>query len=501
MRFIFVTFQDNTDIIGVKYLHAYILANGYDSSILLLPNDYPQNIQAAVDYIKDLHPDAIGLSAMSYEFQRANYFAYALREKIVSCPIIFGGIHATADPESCLGVADIVVRGEGEETLLDLLRVLNRGNNEELAKIKGIVLKERDKIINTGVRHPVQFLNELPYPRHLPESMFVVDKRKIRSIKYADMYKRYARYQGTFVSIATSRGCPFACNYCSNSMLKSYYGQVSIRIRSVESVIDEISREISDFKDILYVNFTDDCFMMHDWEWILDFCKRYKKEVGIPFVARSTPKHTDKEKMALLKDAGLGWIFMGLQTGSDRINQEVYGRYTTAEEFLKAAEVISRLRISPWYDVIVDNPYETEDDYLQTIDVLLRTARPFEISLFSLDFFPGTELLRRTKQDKIPIPVLGSKSYTQPEFTLINCFIRMSAVFPSILVKMLVRKRKTVIFRMLTVILYGPAMFLEAWTYMWLVYQSNDFKFIRTLRVIKAFFSRSIDKLLLRKIA
>ena len=125
MRVIFVSFQENSDVIGLKYLHAYIRSKGYDSSILLVPNTKPANVKAAIDYIIKCKPNVLCFSAMTYEIQRAKDFANVVRNRSGGCPIIFGGIHATSSPEDCLSVCDIVVRGEGEETLLELLGILD----------------------------------------------------------------------------------------------------------------------------------------------------------------------------------------------------------------------------------------------------------------------------------------------------------------------------------------------------------------------------------------
>lgn len=501
MKVIFVSFQDNTDIIGVKYLHAYIVSKGYDSSILLVPNYKPHNIKTAVDYIVKNKPDAICFSAMSYEFKMAKDFANILKGHFNGCPVIFGGIHATADPESCLDIADIVVRGEGEDTLLALLQLFQNGTIDNIDQVKSIVFKHNGRIVHTSNRGPIHDLNALPYPRHLPDSMFVVHQGRIRSVKESIMYKRYARYQGVFLTITSSRGCPFSCNYCCNSLLKSLYGKSSIRTRSVESVIDEIVKEIHDFDNVLYVNFQDDCFITHSLDWIEEFSREYLKEVNIPFVVRSTPKHINKEKMMYLRKAGLRWLFMGLQTGSDRINREVYGRYATSDDFLKGAKIVSDLKISPWYDVILDNPYETEEDHLETINVLLRTPRPFQLGLFSLDYFPGTQLWQRVLKDKIPIPELGAKSYMQPEAKMINHYIRMCATLPPVFVRLLVSIRKTLLGKLIGLGFYLITLILEPFMYVWLVYNSNDFKLIRTIKVVKAFYLRSINKLFLRKIA
>jgi len=282
-------------------------------------------------------------------------------------------------------------------------------------------------------------------------------------------------------------------------MLKSLYGKQNVRKRGAEWVIDEIAQEVRDFGDILYVNFQDDCFMMHSTEWIANFSKWYSRQIGVPFAVRATPRNTNREKWDLLKQAGLRWVFMGLQTGSDRINREVYGRRMSSEGFLRVANIISELKLSPWYDVILDNPYEKEVDHLQTINTLLRTPRPFQLQLFSLDYFPGTELRRKAMKDNIPIPEIGMKSYTKPERKMINLYIRMSSTLSPRIVRFLIRIRRTMPGKILGLGFYGLSLLLEPFIYSHLVHKSNDFKILRTTKVIRKFSWTMIKKVFLRK--
>ena len=92
-------------------------------------------------------------------------------------------------------------------------------------------------------------------------------------------------------------------------------------------------------------------------------------------------------------------IMMGLQSGSDRVNKEVYNRPITSETFLNAARLVKSLGVDAYYDIILDNPYETEEDVLKTLDVILRAPKPFQLQLFSLCLYQGTQLHERAKKD------------------------------------------------------------------------------------------------------
>lgn len=509
-RVLFVCFQENTDVIGVKYLDAVLRAEGHDSGILLIPNRDPRNVAGALAHVEAFHPDILGLSAMSYEFQQARAFGLELRKRFPKTPVIMGGIHATTDPVSCLEFCDIAVRGEAEETLVDLLplltgreRVLGPGADDDpwsgLDGVAGIVYLRGGRPHYTPVRQPIDDLDRLPSIEHLPQSMQVMHKGAAYPVDDPRIVKKYLRYQGTFLSVVSSRGCPFSCRYCCNSALKSLYGRTKVRPRSVHLVVDEIAREVKKSGRILYVNLQDDCFLMHRTEWLAEFARRYKAEVGIPFVVRTTPRHITREKLALLKDAHLRWVFIGMQTGSDRINREIYGRSVTAEQFRQARTVVAESDVSLWVDVILDNPYETEADHLETIQLLLDIERPYQLDIFSLDYFPGTELYDQVHADGIPVPALGEKSYTEPEPNIINRYIRMSATLPRWWVRWLVRHRHAAFGRAFGMLGYYTCLMVEPFVYIWLIMKSQDFKPGPTWKVIASFYETAFNKLILRK--
>ncbi len=247
MRVLFVSFQENPDVIGVKYLHAYVLSKGHDSEILLLPREQQADVTAGLNYAIAYQPEVVCYSAMTYEFARAKQFARALGEQFDTCRTVLGGMHATANPEASLDVADVIVRGEGEETLVELLDVFRDGDLAGLENVAGIVFKRDGQTVHTLVRLPVKDLDRLPYPGHLPELMNVVHGGQIRSLRDPAIFTRYARYRGTFLSVLSSRGCPYACTYCCNSVLKGLYGATRVRPRDADCVVDEIVSETCSF--------------------------------------------------------------------------------------------------------------------------------------------------------------------------------------------------------------------------------------------------------------
>lgn len=114
--------QDNFSIIGLKYIHYYLLKNNYQSHLLLMPN-IDQNDLVALEelrkFISELQPIFIGISLMSHEFTSAREINIFLKRNFPAIPIIWGGIYPTIATEACLQFTDFVCIGEGEKTILE----------------------------------------------------------------------------------------------------------------------------------------------------------------------------------------------------------------------------------------------------------------------------------------------------------------------------------------------------------------------------------------------
>jgi radical SAM superfamily enzyme YgiQ (UPF0313 family) len=128
------------------------------------------------------------------------------------------------------------------------------------------------------------------------------------------------------------------------------------------------------------------------------------KEINLPFtcsgVMSSTPKF--KEKLTLLRNAGFVGVKMGIQSGCERVRREVHTRPESNKTIVWGASVLNSLKFDKInYYMITDNPYESEDELVESIRFTSRLPRPFSLSLFSLNFYPGTALYHRALQDGI----------------------------------------------------------------------------------------------------
>ncbi|HDZ84206.1 MAG TPA: B12-binding domain-containing radical SAM protein, partial [Nitrospirae bacterium] len=403
MKLLLISLQSNAYVTGLKYIAENVRANGHDAKILLLPGYLEKTLDPVIEkFIRDYKPDLIGIGLMSIEFYPAKNATRILREKF-DTPIIWGGVHVIITPDECLQYADYICCGEGERSVVSLLDHLRDKGRDVIPEIPNIWVNDRGNIVRQPKAPPEADLDSLPFQPYLPDYYYVFHKNTIVNFSQdPDLFHRYALYGGTCHMLITSRGCPFYCGYCANSFLMTVYGK-KVRARSPENVIEEL-KDVKKDPYVIYINIEDDCFFVHSREWMRKFCDEYKKYINLPFIVRAIPTMLDKEKLMMLKDAGLSWVIMGVQSGSDRVNFDIYERKIHFSSVMKAAELLSEAKAAPFYEMIVDNPYETEETEMETIDSMAKLKRPYAISLAHLTFFPGTPLAARAVRDNIADP-------------------------------------------------------------------------------------------------
>ena len=300
----------------------------------------------------------------------------------------WGGIDVTTCPEEAIKYSKIICIGEGYSPLLNLAK--NLESKKPITKINGLWVREGEKITKNPPAKIVENLDELPFPDFSPKNKFFINNDKMR-VNDASINNDPGIY-----TIMTSMGCPFACSYCCNSFLRDLCkGQKYLRRRSVDSVIKELKIAKKEH-EIRYIDFYDEVFTF-DKKWVKEFAEKYKREIGIPFWCNVSPFFVDRDILIILKDCGLDSVTMGIQSGSERILYDFYERRTPVKEIEKCAKILHDLKIMVFYDIITNNPFETEDDCRKTFELLLRLPqrKKFMIGISKLSLFPNTKILEK----------------------------------------------------------------------------------------------------------
>jgi len=376
---------------GVRYIAAMLRANGFEPHLVLFKRWINNRIAPPTPKEQDLLAELVARSdplLVAFGFG-APYLKIvteltARLRRATRAPILWGGVHPTVCPEDCIEHADYVCVGEGEHPTLDLCRALADG--ADTRSIPNLWARRDGTVIRNEPRPLLQDLDALPYPAYLrPDTYFIEDDR----LREGDPIRGTVEYR-----IYPTRGCPYACAYCHNSILRDIYrgrGRY-YRVRGVESVLGELEEAQRAFR-IRRVKFDGDVFAFPK-PWIEAFAAGYKERIGVPFEILTYPGELDEEDLRMLKDAGLQKLQTGIQSGSDREVLEVYGRRSTGSDIRELLSMAHRTGVEVVFDLIFDDPLADPADKRAMIELLLDLERPFRIYLYSLTIFPRTSIAR-----------------------------------------------------------------------------------------------------------
>lgn len=406
---------------GVRSLQASLKAAGHDVRLVLFPGSigrlqedgsfiyrYPDRIVAqALDLAAG--SDLLGVSFFTNYFDRAVQLTEAVRERL-GLPVVWGGIHATVRPEEALDHADYVCRGEGETALRQLLDALDA--NGPADAIPGIWTRRDGRLVDNGLAPLVADLDALPFFDfsgvdqyvHAPEAHGIVplDADVLRQALPRVSYRR-GRLLRVYRTM-TDRGCPHGCAYCNVPTVKRLFrgGPTPyFRNRGVPHVMAELREITARYPFIEGIQLFDDTFFSRKMAWLEEFAAAYKKDIGLPLFCQASPTTLSADKLDLLIDAGLCYVEMGIQTGSPKMRR-IFHRPESDEKVIAGAELIHARQgklLPPDYHVILDSPWETADDRLDTVRLLAKLPKPFGLAIASLIYFPETELHRRARAE------------------------------------------------------------------------------------------------------
>lgn len=365
-----------------------IFFKNYETNIFKVPTDIEEGL--FVKQIINLKPNLVGISVLSPHVPIAKRLTKLIRDNSSSL-IIWGGVHPTISPESSIKEADIICVGEGEGALTDLVTHLRDG--KEYINIDNLWINNGNNIIKNPMRPLIQDLDSLPFPSYGNNSFHFINNNQITANDPALL--------DSYLWVQSSRGCPFACSYCVNSLLRPLFNNLGrySRRRSVNSIIREIKEQLNLTKNTKdYVLFTDEVFG-NDESWLNEFESIYKKEICLPFCVEYNPKFINSTILNKLVNAGVDTISFGIQTGSDYIRNHIFHRPGTNNEIIDIANEIVNYGVKIKYDLIIDNPYDSEESLKNTVSVLLQLPKPLFFNLYSLQYFPDYPLTLKAIED------------------------------------------------------------------------------------------------------
>jgi len=395
----------NDEAIGLRQLYAISRNRGYEIALMFFKLDslkkyekrrqdtFTNKINEVSDkeldlfcrFITETKPDLIGFSLVSSHFYLYKRLFARLRP-LGDFKIILGGWQPSLNPEECLPYCDILCIGEGDEAFAELTDRLSMG-------------KSADNIKNIWFKKGAEWVKNEPRPLNrnadlLPNIVF--EDGAIFYIENDGLIEQDPQFENERYGVIAGRGCPYRCTYCSNSYMATtvYPNEWSkIRRRSVGHVMEELVAAKRKFSNIKRINFYDEVFMP-DMVWAREFADRYKKEIGLPFYCMFYPGTCKEGALQILKESMLAGDWMGIQSGSARVRREIFKRNYSEQLILEQAELFRKYGVSARYDFIFDNPFETFEESLESIDLMLKLPEPYSLNIFSLKYFPKTDITK-----------------------------------------------------------------------------------------------------------
>lgn len=329
--------------------------------------------------------DLVAFSCVTDNYQYQLKCAQAVKAINPKMTTIFGGIHVTAAPKSVLqeGVVDAIAVGEAEYSFLEFLEKCRKNKSGLLFPdkgVNGIVFKRNGRTIGQFKEGRLVDLNTLPHPSK-------------------ELFFPSSRIPGNEYKIITSRGCPYNCTYCFNSVIRQMRGKsFRIRQRSVDHVLGELLWAKEKFK-IKNVFFVDDSFTTNK-RWVVEFCRRYQKEINLPFACIANPDYLNEKVVSSLKSAGCQYIQIGIQSLDREIAVEVIHRMVTKRKITRGIALLKKAGIMVQVDHMLGIPGDTIKNQEEAI-LYYNQNRPDLISVFWLTYYPGAAIVNTALQKGI----------------------------------------------------------------------------------------------------
>lgn len=394
----------NQKSLGLRYLENALTAHGYNVKTVFFKKFNSVSPQEAADeeieilkkLITEFKPILVGLSAMVSLYMETVERVNGCIKAAFGMPVVWGGVYATMFPELCMKKADFVIRGEGEEAIVELAGMIKSGKGD-YSSVKNLAYHQEGRVMINELREFIVELDKYGVPaiggnKCLIENKMVIEgDPQIRALSY---------------ELTASRGCPFACSYCCAINLRRIGAKKGryVRFRDVDSVLEELRNAKAQMNNLKVIHFWDEIFC-DDVEWIDQFVARYKKEINLPFEIWGHPLKCGDELVRKLRGAGLYKVVMGIQSGSPYIRKNIFNRPESQKDILDSSKVLSRNKVPQViYDFMLRHPFETHDTIRETYELAARLEPPFQLQLHGLNFLPGTDIVQTALNEGVVSP-------------------------------------------------------------------------------------------------
>ncbi len=368
--------------LGLAMLASYVRQKGYSVKIIDAEAEF-WTPERTVEEIEKYSPRLIGLSAFTTKMTSAGKILRLIKERMPQVKTVIGGHHASAIPERTLKeeAVDFVIKGEGFYPIVSLLEALD---HKRWLDIAGVWYLSKDNFVirtDKDRAEGIKDLDKLPFA-----SWDLLPMNKYRAHHWQAW--NYNLDLSGFAVIYTSLGCPFSCSYCSVNVV---YGEHYTRYRSPANVVKEIELLVNEY-GVKYIEIIDDTFTLNK-SHVEKLCKEiiaHKLGDKIHMWCFARTDRVNPDLMYLMRQAGIEWVFMGIEAGSDQVLKGVH-KGQTVEQIKKAVDIVHSSGISVGGNYV----FGVGDDSYETMQMTFDLAQELncEYANFFINMaYPGTQL-------------------------------------------------------------------------------------------------------------
>jgi anaerobic magnesium-protoporphyrin IX monomethyl ester cyclase len=361
--------------LGISYIAASLRSAGH--AVTVIDCTFLKRTEALHQAL-EVKAEVVGVYCMVTMVDDSAWFARALRKQ--SQLLVAGGPLPTCDPTPFLEDFDVVVRGEGEQTILDLLDTFMQ--HSDIGGVAGIAYLKK----TAEGRSAVFYTKDRPFTRNLNQLAFPA-----RELLPNDQYIRYSKkkYGYSITTVMSTRGCPYRCEFCSNVVFGGSY-----RERSPENVVDEIEEALRLGYD--RISFADDVFTMKR-DRVVHICDEIlRRKLIFKWECLGRVDALDAATAEKMKLAGCTRIYFGIESANEDI-LDLMQKRITPEQARNAVILAHEAGLEVGGFFILFYPGDTDDTVLQTLH--FTTSLPFDYLGLSMPYpLPGTVLFERVRE-------------------------------------------------------------------------------------------------------
>jgi len=364
--------------LGILYVSAFLEVNGYDNEIF---DSTFSDFNSLIEKIRNYKPAIIAIyTNLMTKLNVLNIIRLIKNdESLKKIKIVLGGPEVKNHAQNFLMFgADIIVFGEGEATMLELVACIEQ--NKSYKEVEGIAFKnEQQEFITTASRSLNKEIDTRPFP----------NRKKIDLNLYLQAWKERHGYNA--INVSTMRGCPYTCKWCSRAV----YGQ-TYRRRKPSLVVDEIISLQKEYS-FDYIWFVDDVFTISH-KWLEQFAAEVDlRKVTIQYECISRADRLNEDVIKLLKKSGCFRVWIGAESGSQKII-DAMDRRVDVQQTRDMIQLVKRHGIKAGTFIMLGYPGETEKDIVETINHL-KLSLPDEFTITVTYPIKGTPLYAEMEKD------------------------------------------------------------------------------------------------------